>query len=318
MHRRDFLATSALAALGAASGLRLAPALAQDGSTTGVAAARSFPIGGARVTALNDGFLPIGPDALNGIEPEAFMELLRAAHIEGEAHPTGVNAYLVETGEATVLVDTGTGNAMGPSLGQLASNMAALGIDPASVDTVIATHLHPDHVGGVLAEGGNPFANAGLKVHEADLDFWTGGEVRKQAPESAQGFFDAAEAAVAAFGERVETFADGADLGGGMTAMHLPGHTVGHSGVMLESEGDGLLIWGDIVHVAPIQLARPEVTIGFDTDQPQAAETRTALLDQVATDGTRVAGMHIGFPGIGWIEKRSEGYGFTPAPFPYG
>lgn len=318
MHRRSFLTTSALAALGAATGLRLAPVMAQDGSPMGLATARSFPIGAARVTALSDGFLPIGPEALNGVTPEAFAALLEAAHLPGAAHPTGVNAYLVEHGEARVLVDTGTGAAMGPGLGHLAANMAALGIDPASIDTVIATHLHPDHVGGALTEAGNPFSAAGLKVHGADLDFWTGGEMRMQAPAEAQGFFDIAEGAVAGFGERVETFADGADLGNGMTAMHLPGHTVGHSGVMLESEGDALLLWGDILHVPPVQLAMPEVTIGFDTDQPLAAKTRIALLDQVASDGTRIAGMHIGFPGIGWVEKRSEGYGFTPAPFPYG
>ena len=318
MHRRSFLATSAFAALGAATGLRFAPVLAQDGSARGIATAQSFNIGAAKVTALSDGFLPITPDALIGVTPEEFAALLEAAHLPGDAHPTGVNAYLVEVGDAKVLIDTGTGSAMGPGLGQLAGNMAALGIDPAGIETVVATHLHPDHVGGVLVDGGNPFTAAGLKVHSADLDFWTGGEVRKQAPAEAQGFFDMAEGAVAAFGERVETFGDGADLGHGMTAMHLPGHTVGHSGVMLESEGDALLIWGDILHVPPVQLAMPQVTIGFDTDQPLAAETRGKLLDQVATDGTRIAGMHIGFPGIGWIEKRAEGYGFTPAPFPYG
>ncbi|MBS8225965.1 MBL fold metallo-hydrolase [Vannielia litorea] len=318
MDRRRFLATSTFAALGATTGLRFSPVMAQDGSPMGVAAARSFPIGGATVTALSDGFLPITPEALIGVTPEEFASLLEAAHLPGEAHPTGVNAYLVEAGGTRVLIDTGTGTAMGPGLGQLAANMAALGIDPASIETIVATHLHPDHVGGALTDAGNPFSKAGLKVHAADLDFWTGGEVRKQAPAEAQGFFDIAENAVAGFGERVETFEDGADLGHGMTAMHLPGHTVGHSGVMLESEGDALLIWGDIVHVPPVQFAMPEVTIGFDTDQPQAAATRAALLDQVATDGTRVAGMHIGFPGIGWVEKRSEGYGFTPAPFPYG
>ncbi|MDJ0827945.1 MAG: MBL fold metallo-hydrolase [Rhodobacter sp.] len=317
MKRRDFMTTAALAGIGVAAGVRVAPVLAQDG-TMGVAAAQRFSIGEAVVTAFSDGFLPIGADALIGVTAEEFRTLLQAAYIDAEAHPTGVNAYLVETGDSTVLVDAGTGAVFGPGLGHLAANMAALGVDPGAIDTLVATHLHPDHIGGVVTEAGNPFANATLKVSDTDLGFWTSEDVKAQAPEEVRQFFDLAMAAVAAFGDRVEGFTGAAALGPGLSAMPLPGHTPGHSGVMLESGGDALLIWGDIVHVPPVQFARPEVTIGFDVDQDMARATRAKVLDMAATDRLRVAGMHIGFPGLGHLEKAGSGYRFVPSLWQYG
>ncbi|MDF0602018.1 MBL fold metallo-hydrolase [Psychromarinibacter sp. C21-152] len=317
MKRRDFLTSSALAATAGLAGLRVAPVLAQDGAA-GLAVARSFPVGDRTVTALSDGFLPIAADALIGITPEEFATLLADAHISADAHPTGVNAYLIEGGGETVLVDVGTGTAMGPSLGHVLANLTAFGTDPAEIDRLVATHLHPDHIGGLLGDGGNPFPNAGLVTQRAEVAFWSDDSIRDGAPEGVRGFFDMARAAVAAFGDRVETVDGETDLGNGLTLMPLPGHTPGHSGVMLESAGDSLLIWGDIVHVGPVQFPRPEVTIGFDTDKEMAAATRAKVFDMVATDGLRIAGMHIGFPGIGYVEKGHSGYGFTPAPFPYG
>ena len=142
MDRRSFMTTSLLAAAGALTGLRIAPVAAQSGSP-GIAVAQSFPVGSATVTAFSDGFLPITAEALQGITPEDFQNLLRAAYIDGDGHPTGVNAYLIELGEERILVDTGTGQLMGPGLGQLGANMAAFGVDPASIGRIIATHLHP-------------------------------------------------------------------------------------------------------------------------------------------------------------------------------
>lgn len=319
MKRRDFLTASALAGAGSALGLQVAPVAAQGvGAVAGIAAARRFKIGAAEVTAFSDGFLSIGPEALIGVSPEDFTALLKAAYIDGAAHPTGVNAYLIDAGGTRTLVDAGTGTVFGPTLGQLAANMAALDVDPASVDRVFVTHLHPDHIGGLVTESGNPFPNASLVAAQADIDFWTSAEIKSQAPKDFQGFFDLATAAHGSFGDKVEGVSGEADLGNGMTAMPLPGHTVGHTGLMLESEGASLLIWGDIVHVPPVQFARPDVTIGFDTDQDTARATRIRLLDQVATDSIQVAGMHIGFPGVGYLERAGEGYRFVPAPWQYG
>ena len=321
MNRRDFLGTSAMAAAGAAAaaaiGLSAAPVVAQDGSI-GLATARHFKVGDATVTALSDGFLPIGAELMNGVSEADFQALLRAAYIDSATHPTGVNAYLIETDGRRVLVDAGTGAAMGPALGHLARNMTALGIDPQSIDTVVATHLHPDHIGGIAAVASNPFGAARLVVDRNDIDFWNNADIKAQAPEGVQPFFDLAQATLARFGERVEAVSGEVSLGAGLTTIPLPGHTAGHMGVMLESGGDALLIWGDIVHVPPVQFARPDVTIGFDFDADMARATRQSILDRAATDRLRVAGMHIGFPGTGYVERAAQGYHFVSAPYPYG
>jgi len=316
MKRRDFLTTSTLAAASLA-GFRVAPVQAADASVSGLVAARVFQIGDAVVTALSDGFLPIDASAMIGIDEAGFKALLAEAYLPGPTHPTGVNAYLVEHGGRRTLVDAGTGAAFGDSLGHLVSTMTALGLAPAEVDAVCATHLHPDHIGGIVTEAGNPFANASLHVSEADLAFWGNADIKAQAPTEFQGFFDLANGAVASFADRVVPFSGETDLGAGLTAMPLPGHTPGHSGFMLSSGDDALLFFGDIVHVGPVQFPRPEVTIGFDVDMDTAAATRARVFDMVSVDRVRVAGAHIAFPGVGFVEAAPQGYRFVPQSWQY-
>ena len=314
MQRRFFLQTAAGASI-----LPILPMPASAGGTPPApVAAQSFRIGEATVTALSDGFLPIDAATLQGVSPEDYASLLAAAYIPDAVHNSAVNAFLIDLGGRRVLVDAGTGTMFGPSLGRLAGAIEALGIDPGSVDAFFATHLHADHIGGLISEAGNPFTAAALHVHSADIDFWTSEEIRAQSPEQFHMFFDAATAAVESFDGRVETFGGEADLGGGLTALPLPGHTPGHAGLMVESGGEGLMICGDIVHVGPVQFARPEVTIAFDIDPDMARETRIGFLDRAASDRLMIAGAHIGFPGVGFLERAGEGYHFVPAPFDHG
>lgn len=108
------------------------------------------------------------------------------------------------------------------------------------------------------------------------------------------------------------------DLGAGLAAMPLPGHTPGHSGFMLSSGDDTLLFFGDIVHVGPVQFPRPEVTIGFDVDAEMAAATRARVFDMASADRLRIAGAHVSFPGVGYVEAASEGFRFVPQSWQYG
>lgn len=317
MHRRDFFTTSALAAVGVA-GLRVAPVEAAGSADVGLVAAREFRIGEALITALSDGFLPIDASALSGVDAEEFAALLADAYLPGPAHPTGVNAYLVDHGGRLALIDAGTGSAFGDSLGHLVSTMTALGLDPSAVDAVCATHLHPDHIGGILTDAGNPFVNAKLHVNEADMAFWSDADIKSKTPAEFQGFFDMATGAMAAFGDRLMPFTGETDLGAGLVAMPLPGHTPGHTGFMLSSGDDTLLFFGDIVHVGPVQFPRPEVTIGFDVDAEMAAATRVRVFDMASADRLRVAGAHISFPGVGFVEVATEGYRYVPQSWQYG
>ncbi|MEO0378830.1 MAG: MBL fold metallo-hydrolase [Pseudomonadota bacterium] len=315
MKRREFLSTSALAPV-AIMGASL-PAHA-DGHAAPLPVVQTHMVGSAKVTAISDGFLPIGPEALQGVDAETYAARLSDAHITAAQHLTGVNAYLIETGESLVLVDAGTGAVMGPTLGALGASLAAIGVDPASITHLVATHLHPDHVGGVLVDGQNVFTGAELIVSGDDVAFWTNADIKAGAPEAFQPFFELAAGVVQSFGDRIREVSGEADLGSGLTAMPMPGHTPGHMGVMLESDGAQLLLWGDILHVPPVQLADPSVTIAFDADADAARATRASVMDMVATDGLAVAGAHISFPGIGYLEKAGSGYHWTPAPYPYG
>ncbi|MEL6205535.1 MAG: MBL fold metallo-hydrolase [Pseudomonadota bacterium] len=314
LHRRAFLAGTGMATALSALGWSVGQLRAE-----GLVAARRYKVGSATVHVLSDGHLALGPEMLFGVTPEEFATLLEQAHLAPDAHPTAVNAFLIEIGDRRILVDAGTGELFGPTLGKLPDVMSALGIDPASIDTVVFTHLHGDHIGGTVSPSGNLFVNAGLRVASADIDFWTSEEMQAQAPDAFKPAFDLARGALAGFGDRIETFgATETDIAPGLTTMPLPGHTVGHTGLLLERDGSSLLIAADIMHVPAVQLAMPSVTIGFDTDQDMARATRMRVMDMVSTDGLLMGGSHIALPGLGYVEARGEGYRWTPARHQYG
>lgn len=266
-------------------------------------------VGDITITAILDGYLPLDPAMLTGADATLDNALLEEAFLPaGGVVPTSINAYVIETGDRTIMVDGGAAEAFGPTAGKTSLALAVAGVGPEKVDTVVCSHLHPDHVGALTSGGDAMFPNAALKLHSAEHAFWTNDANFTGVDETTQGFVALAQATVRAYGERVELFEDGADIAPGVTAMHLPGHTPGHTGLMVASGDQSLLLWGDIVHLGPIQFARPDVTIAFDVDQPLAAATRARVFDQVATDRLEIAGAHVDFPSFGRLEIRGEGY----------
>ena len=313
MNRRQLLATGA-----ATAALPLLPtasfaAAHTSGDTAALADALTFPVGDMTVTVLSDGAIRLGPDALQGIDADGYDTLMNDAYRDPETFRAAVNGFLVRSGDQTMLVDAGSGGAMGPDLGRLMANLKATGTNPEDISMLLATHLHPDHVGGAVDGGSAVFPNAELVVHEDDRTFWSG-----EAPEGAQQFFDLAQSVLSAYGDRLKPITgEEAEVTSGITAMHLPGHTPGHSGYMISSGDESLLIWADIVHVAPVQFARPEVTIGFDVNPEQAAATRASLFDRASADRMKIMGSHIDFPGTGYVAAHEGGYHFMPAAYPY-
>jgi glyoxylase-like metal-dependent hydrolase (beta-lactamase superfamily II) len=268
-------------------------------------------VGEVLVTALNDGMFEASFEWLTNIDP-AEPAPLHAASFRAIPPRITVNAFLLHLGEQVVLVDSGCGGVMGPSLGRLAENLAAMGVAPDAVDTVLVTHLHPDHVGGLVdAEGKALLPNAELIVHEAEPAFWQDDAVLTQASEADRGFIQLARATLEAYRGRVRLVASGEVLPG-VTVVPEPGHTPGHTGWLIGSGDDQVLIWGDIVHMPGVQFARPGVGMGFDVDGAQAIATRQRILDMAATDRLLVAGMHLDFPAFGHVARAGDGYAFIP------
>lgn len=268
-------------------------------ATTRLPDAQRLSVGGIRITALSDGPLPLGRDVLTGIDAPEYARLLRRDHHDPDTWRSGLNAFVIETAGRTVLVDAGVAGRMGDRTGRVPDNLAAAGFAPGDIDTVFVTHLHPDHIAGLLDGGGARFSDATLRVHRADRDHFAGD--------------DLPDAVLAAY--EVETFAAGIDIAPGLRALPLPGHTPGHSGLEIADGDATLLLWTDIVHIAPVQLANPDVGTTFDVDPDQARATRKALLDRVSADATPVLGSHVTFPGAGVIERLAGGFALRPLPY---
>lgn len=276
-------------------------------------AAQNFRFGDRVVTAISDGFLDIDISLLSNVEEDEAEEILRERFAGGLPIPTGVNVYLVRGTDETVLIDAGGGSAF-PGMGNLAGILETIGVDPADIDVVLLTHMHPDHIGGMAPKGTAAFPNARVRVHRNEIDLWSNDEAMAAAGEDAAPFFQAARGVLEAYGDRIEAFSAEEEVAHGITARELFGHTPGHCGFVFGEGEDQLFVWGDIVHVAPLQLARPQVGIDFDLDPEAAIATREALLPRVVEERTRVAGMHVSFPGIGHVVAgREEGtYDFVP------
>lgn len=276
-------------------------------------------LGDLEITALYDGFIDLDPKILSGASAEDVQGLLARMFLAATPGvQTAVNAFLVHTGSNLVLVDAGTAKAFGPTLGFIADNIRAAGYDPAQVDTVLLTHLHPDHANGlVTADGGMAFPNAELRVAKADADFWLSEEVAAKAPADAQPFFAMARAAAAPYAAagKLKPFQWGEALLPGVVSVAAQGHTPGHSGYLFGAKDTSILMWGDLVHSHAVQFARPEVAIEFDVDKAQAVETRKRIFADAAAQKLWVAGAHLPFPGIGHVRAEPSGYAWVPVEY---
>ena len=261
-------------------------------------------VGEAEVIAFLDGRITLPTSLFSGASAEELAKL-----VEGEAVNGFINAYAVRSGDALAMIDAGGGGLVGPTAGKLAGRLKEAGVEPDQITTFYATHLHPDHIGGLVGDNALQLPNAQMVVHEQERAFWTNDEIMAQAGDANAAFFQAARAALEAFGDRVTAFT-GAQVPGPLSAMELFGHTPGHTGYVVSDGGESLLVWGDIIHAPAVQFPMPSVTIAFDTDATAAEATRKRVLDMVVTDRMPVAGMHLVFPGTGQVVKAGEGYAF--------
>jgi glyoxylase-like metal-dependent hydrolase (beta-lactamase superfamily II) len=276
-------------------------------------------IGDIVVTALSDGYLDGTVDVMQNISGDDANALLTGAFRPGRR--TSVNCYLIYAAGRLALVETGSGDYLLPTAGKLQQNLKAAGVNPADIDTVILTHMHPDHSAGLTnpKTGEKFFPNAELVVHENEPKHWRDDGAMNAAPQRAKDlYFKCARDQMAPYHNQMRPFTGSVDVFPGVRSMPLHGHTPGHSGYMVSSGRDSLLIWGDIIHVPEVQIPRPEVTMAFDTDPHAAAATRTRVFDMVTNDRQPIAGMHVHFPGFAHMTRGGDGYIMLPEPWDQG
>ncbi len=314
--RRALLKTSAGLTLAAGAIAALPSAVLARAPIVGTQAAGYYrlKLGDYEITALSDGTVALPMAKIyEGIE-EKDAETYLAGYFQKNPTETSVNAFLVNTSDRLVLIDAGTGDLMGPSLGKLVTNIEAAGYKAGEIDDVILTHIHADHSGGLSRNGKRVFENAVLHVNEREAKFWLKADAAAKADAGLGPQIVQAEAAVGPYiaAEKFKTFADDAAPVPGFTSVLRKGHTPGHSAIAVESKGEKIVFWGDIAHGDVLQYDRPEITVEFDVDQKQAAATRAVAFAEAADEKYLVAGAHHAFPGIGHVRRDETNYDWVP------
>lgn len=275
-------------------------------------------LGQFEITALYDGAIELDSKLLKHIGEREKQQLLSRQFLKGPKVQTAVNAYLVNTGSRLILVDTGAAKLFGPGLGNIVDNLKAAGHTPEQVDAVLLTHLHGDHVNGLItADGQAAFPNAEVWSSKADSDYWLSEETAASAPKEMQPLFKMSRDAAAPYlaAEKWHTYINERELLPGVFSVDTRGHTPGHASYRFVSAGQRLLVLGDLVHNHAVQFPRPDVAIEFDTDPQQAVLARKRIFDMAARQKLMVAGMHMPFPGIGHIRREGNAYAWVPLEF---
>ena len=266
--------------------------------------APSLKIGDYTVTAFSDGVFETSIDVTVGVD-KAMTQKLSGKSLTDPVF-LSVNAFLVEGRGLRALVDAGTGDTMGPELGKLPENLVAAGVPLDTITHILLTHIHPDHSNGLIDGAGAAwFPKAEVVVQEDEIKFWNDRDLSLAAHDRQRKNMVNARRSLAPYANRTTRIGDGEFLPG-IHAMKSPGHTPGHNTWTIEGGRDSLIIWGDTIHMAFMQLERPEIAFIFDTDPELAVKSRLRLLDRVAADRTRVAGMHLDFPGFGYVRRGKD------------
>ncbi|MEM6617242.1 MAG: MBL fold metallo-hydrolase [Pseudomonadota bacterium] len=309
--RRNFAAAALAAPVLATTNSLQANAQQKSGSAPALFDA---PLGRYRITSLFDGMGPLQKNMFFGDASE-IDAALAAGGIAGDALPAPINAFLLQSEEQTILIDAGMGDLdiLGPGLGRAFDGLAAAGVAPADIDLVIVTHAHPDHIGGLLKGGEPVFSNAEIVMTEVEYGFWGDAGIMAQAPAEAQGLFQLAQAAYAAYGDRIRRVASETEVAPGLTLELSPGHTAGHALVHIDGGDRELLMIADTLHSSVLHTALPDVGFGFDTDPTTAAASRRRVFDRAIADNSLIAATHVPFPGFGRFVRSGDAYAYVPA-----
>ena len=276
----------------------------------------SFQVGSIQCAVLSDGYFSYPTDwFFPNADPERLRQTLEARHLPVYRILSPYTCLLIETGRHVVLVDTGAGESSRTS-GAIRARLEMLGIRPTDVDTVILTHAHPDHIGGVWTGQGQPvFRNARHILAERELEFWTGRadlSGMRVPQEVKASMVRTARRSLAAIRFQIETVDGEREVVPGVWVLPAAGHTPGHLAVLISDGGERLLNVGDAA-VHPLHLEDPSLENGFDLAPQEAGTKRSELLERAVAERMHLLAFHFPFPSVGRLTAR-EGGGWAWAP----
>jgi glyoxylase-like metal-dependent hydrolase (beta-lactamase superfamily II) len=275
-----------------------------------------FVLGGAEVTVVSDGPLPLGDPSgtFIGVPKEEVKKMLSDNFLSPDNVVLEQNSPIVNMGDKLVLFDTGMGTskAFGPTTGRQQKSMAEAGIKPEDIDAVVLSHAHIDHIGGIVGTDDKPlFPNAQFYIAQSDFDFWTD-EGKMGSP--LKDFVVHARKNLLPVRDRLVFFKDGQEFLPGIQAMAAPGHTVGHHMFMVTSDGKSFAFLGDLTHHQILLLEKPLMEFSYDTDPKQAAQSRVKMLTMLAANKIAVMSYHFPWPGYGHVVKNGDGFHYIAEP----
>lgn len=246
---------------------------------------------------------------------EAVSELLEANFLPTDKFVNSFSPVLVNTGSDVVLFDTGMGEGgRANGMGRLVEGMTAAGYTREDVTIVVLTHMHGDHIGGLMENGEPSFPNARYVTGQAEYDFWVDpARAGTPAEQGHQGVLKSVKPLAA----KTTFIVDGGEVVSGITGMAAFGHSPGHMIYNLESDGRRLVLTADTANHFVLSLQRPEWEVRFDMDKAAAAASRKKVFDMLATDKLAFLGYHMPFPAVGYVEKLDTGYRFVPKSYQF-
>lgn len=304
----SFTRRQALTAAAALPAAALTPTLIlAEGHSPEMTLSNSLSLGDFKVITLLDGSAqrdePQGTFGMN-VSAEEFQTVSDANFIPTDTTQFFFTPTLVDTGSERILFDTGLGQ------GGLQKALAQAGYSTDDITTVVLTHMHPDHIGGMMSNGTPTFANANYVTGSAEYNFWSGMEAGNRVG-------DMVASNVTPLAEKMTFVEDGGSVASGITAMAAFGHTPGHMGYMLESGGRQLFLMADMANHYVWSLAYPDWEVRFDMDKEAAAATRRRMLGMLAADKVATIGYHMPFPAAGFVDTREDGFRYVPVSYQF-
>jgi glyoxylase-like metal-dependent hydrolase (beta-lactamase superfamily II) len=310
LSRRDFVASTALAAALGLNARLVTPAFAQK-TPDPAKGFVSYKIGSAEVTALYDGIWekPHDPAFIANASVEDVKNAMTSAGFTPDFVSIPFTVVVVKNGGKTIMCDASTGEQVVPTAGKMMANMKAAGIDPAKIDTILISHFHPDHIFGLMQKGTNApvFPNAEIIVSDAEYKFWTDPNVFDKLNEARKGLAKRIQTVFPTW-KNIRQVSGEPEVAPGIRFVDAPGHTPGHRAFHLSSGSSQLMISNDTAYVPALVVAHPEWHGQYDQDAPLAETTRRKLLDRVIAEKMPICGYHFPFPGAGTIRKDGTGY----------